>query len=721
MTNNFSPYNFAIELFPDISERIKLQPVVANVKKLITEGKYEELAELPVSTDCNGKVISCFRDMKWKMWPYITNMALAHKGTLDFTFLENSPQILLEVKIIFYVWLRIRSRRNPKKRIKVETLLSRYDQLKPVLIFLQENHYASVGALCEIHIWEKLETYLTQQKYGYGRLTHILGTINFLNWMGEYLPFSFQLPAFSINELSKKLAFGRRIDTNQTFAIPHRLADLLYGEALALVEFAWPNRDKIAELIQQRYDLYYEVKEEFDKLIDSDDPKKNKQTQRITKIDRDTCSKRYQEAIRKRLQRLQKANNDLLMPLIKHQLLKKNKIWPELILHNLLTACFICTHAFSGMRPSESYQLKPGCYATRIVSGQTFHVLQGATHKLTDGLKRDEWLCSPGAGKAVELAEALTSHYRKHLQAVADKYRNAGDIGQAKRLCKSADCLWLRRLSYFEMPHANLSLMNCDMKKFAARVGATVTEEDLHQFHLLNRNVALSYIPIVGQIWPYHAMQMRRTFAVFGGRYNLLGISATKQQFKHLKIRITEYYCSGTSEARAVDTRLDTELMEMIMESRVDEETTALHQLYNSDEKLAGGKGKAIMQDRRSEPHKYSSWDTVRQYVKQGKLTYHSTGITGCANGYNCEMGGVVNPAYCVECDGAIITITHAQNWQQRHSAAVKYIEQNLMISSNEYSHFFSIIRAAELVMTDHCMDFVPFVNDRELIDLWKS
>ncbi|MFZ4701265.1 MAG: hypothetical protein ACOYMG_14545 [Candidatus Methylumidiphilus sp.] len=153
-------------------------------------------------------------------------------------------------------------------------------------------------------------------------------------------------------------------------------------------------------------------------------------------------------------------------------------------------------------------------------------------------------------------------------------------------------------------------------------------------------------------------------------------------------------------------------------EFRIDDETTELHRLYNCNETLAGGRGKVIMAERSSDPHRYSSWDTIRHLVKSGKLTYHSTGVAGCANGINCEMDGVVNPAFCVECDGAIITGTHAQNWQQKHAILIQYLEKNPELSPNEFAHYISQIRAAELVMSDHNLPFVHFECDLELSEL---
>jgi integrase len=640
MPSELAAKHFAIKTPHGIMESLQAQPDVADIRRLYLDGRFKELAGVPVSVDGYGKVISRLGDLIWDLWPYHVLKGADNLAKLNFSFLKYRPEMLLEVQMLFYVWVRIRGSSSRKKKSKTATLFMRLAFLKFPLKYLQEKSLRTMTALCEGETWAGFKTFLRDSDLSFGVLYQIVSALRATACVNKHLPFSFQLPEFKDHKLCRELAAEGRKTPVQTFSIPQRLADLIYGDALAMVETAWPHRGRIAGMLQQG------------------------------------CG-------------------------------RNRKVSPELMLltggrspTQLLTACYICTLAFSGMRPSEAYQLQPGCYAAREVGATVFHVLVSATDKSTDGLKPDEWLCSPGAGKAVELAEALTRNSRNKLLAVSETHHKAGHPGEAQKVRRLASCLWLEFSKAAALPKADSGQMGWRLHQFVDKAGATVTEEDLREFRLVNHQVPAARVPRVGQPWPFTSRQTRRTFAVFARRYNLAGISAIKQQFKHLIVRISEYYSRGSSQVRAADARLDTELMDNISKYHVEEQASALYLLFNGDQQLCGGAGRTIMQWRQSEPLRYRSWETVRKLVEQGRLTYHSTGLAGCLNGYRCPMEGIVNQAFCVECDGAVITIEHAQNWQAEHAALVNYLRLNPTTES-EFSHYLLKIRGAEMVMRD--------------------
>uniref|UniRef100_UPI003CFA88F5 hypothetical protein n=1 Tax=Enterobacter cloacae complex sp. 280C5 TaxID=3395861 RepID=UPI003CFA88F5 len=63
--------------------------------------------------------------------------------------------------------------------------------------------------------------------------------------------------------------------------------------------------------------------------------------------------------------------------------------------------------------------------------------------------------------------------------------------------------------------------------------------------------------------------------------------------------------------------------------------------------------------------------------------------IVTAENGYDCDMDGVVNPAFCVDCrsGGSIIDTDKAMWWQQRHNALIMYLQQQTDLSISEYAH----------------------------------
>lgn len=648
MKNKLSPTHFAIELPRGIIDSIQNQPVVADVRKLFLEGRHEELSEIPVSVDRYGKVISRLGHPVWHLWPYLVILGCDELADLDFRRLPESPELLLEMEMLHYVWLRIRGSRSRRKRITIRTLYGRFTSLILPLRYLQAKNLHSIAALCEPDNWAGFKIFLADKNLGFSRLYQIFSALKAVAYVSEHLPFPFRLPSFEDEKLSRELAAEDRKENIQIFSIPPRLADLLYGDALAMVEAAWPHRERIAELVQQKDDIHRKTKEDVNRTIDSPTSLTGCQTGELTENDRDTCSEAYRKVINARQKPLlEKTARELLF-------LTGNQ--PP---NRLLAACFISTVAFSAMRPSEAYQLQPGCYAARIVDKMTFHVLLAATTKPVDGIRPDEWLCSPGAGKAVELAEALTRSSRKELLAVAEARNQAGDRGEAEKQTRTANCLWLEHTDSYTKPKADFASMRHFMRLFADAVGATVTKEDVVEFRLVNREVPASRIPQVGQIWPFSCRQMRRTFAVFARRYNLAGIPAIKQQLKHLSARVTERYCNGASEARLADARRDPKLMAKISKCHID--------------------------------------DQVTKPVPQGRMTYQRTGPAGHINGYRCEMEGVV------------FTIEHALNWQVEHTALVRYLNEHPTISENEYCHYITKIRAAEKMMTSLGISFVHY------------
>ncbi|WP_136523543.1 hypothetical protein [Geomonas ferrireducens] len=265
-----------------------------------------------------------------------------------------------------------------------------------------------------------------------------------------------------------------------------------------------------------------------------------------------------------------------------------------------------------------------------------------------------------------------------------------------------------------EIPTAELGKMRSSLNDFIKILGCRITDEDIAEFQRLNRSVGVADLPKVGSIWPFHPQQMRRTFAMFGARHSLAGFSAIKQQFKHLIVRISEYYGHGAASARAEDVRLDHELIYLLKESRIDFEATMLYEFYNSDQPLAGKKGLQIVEERQDAPIIYKSWEMVRKLVKENKISYHTTLVNGCVNGHKCDMYGIINPAYCIECDGAIITVEHGNNWYKKHFSLVTYVSSLKNMSEGEFSHYIPQIRCAEKVMDGLGIKYVGYTCDRE-------
>ncbi|MFY7384236.1 hypothetical protein, partial [Enterobacter cloacae complex sp. IR5385] len=208
--------------------------------------------------------------------------------------------------------------------------------------------------------------------------------------------------------------------------------------------------------------------------------------------------------------------------------------------------------------------------------------------------------------------------------------------------------------------------------------------------------------------WPMTTHMFRRTLAVFAVKNNLGSAIAIKQQFGHLRLKMSEWYCEGGIASRMNNVLIDTELQDLIDRERLDNNTRLYYDWFNGITPLSGTHGKAIVAMRQDLPVVYRSWESIWQLLSTGRLTLHGTLHGYCKNGYNCSMDGVVNPAFCVNCrgGGSIIDAENAAWWQRKHAQLIVWLTENPTFSPQEYAHCITQIRAAENVMQDFDLSF---------------
>ncbi|TON45064.1 hypothetical protein CGH56_24835, partial [Vibrio parahaemolyticus] len=192
---------------------------------------------------------------------------------------------------------------------------------------------------------------------------------------------------------------------------------------------------------------------------------------------------------------------------------------------------------------------------------------------------------------------------------------------------------------------------NDRLKAYSKVVKAIVDEATLSECRQLNPRDggAIDAKVKLGEPWPFLTHQFRRTFACFAIRNNLGHPISIKQQFKHISLRMTEWYGNGAIESRLKDVNIDSELINLLNEVKIEQTTAHFNQWFNGDNKLSGSFGKAIVAMRNDKPIIYSSWENLYRLVKEKRLTLHGTLHSYCKNGYDCDMDGVINPALCVD------------------------------------------------------------------------
>lgn len=670
-------------------------PDICDVVMLNKLNEQEKLNDVVICCDSGGIILSRFGEPVWELAPLLLTKNTPHRR-VNFTCFMSEPLLYKEIKLICYGWLFTENSQYSSPT-KVSTIISRISGLKKTYEFLILNKLTSLTALENKHIWINYTSFLKEQNKTAGTLVHILSALQqaqqLFPWLG--------LPPSNIRlkptKLSISLCRPEATEREQTLAIPESLADKLLHHAVTLIETAWTYRKMLGEterLLQENY-------EAGSKIV-----KEKIQSGKWKWLKCEENSARYKHDLAK------EAFN--FMPLSTREILTGNLIdypcssetlngsWWQSHRANLMTAGFICCAAFSGMRESELYELTPESYYSSVFNGRTFHFLRGKTHKL--GEKHTEWVVAPVVKKAVELIADLTSHLRNMLRQRARTVRE-------KEL---AECLWLSQGRRSTIPKL-ISGWTLRFDNYIKHVGLIVSEDDYRECLRTNPNSTnkISRFVQIGKYWRLTPHQFRRTLAFFTIKNRLGNAIAIKQQFKHLYLQMAEWYCEGGLPSRLEHIQADTELQNMIDTVNNEQITNKYMEWMKGDQLLAGSFGKDILILREDLPVIYRSWESVYKLVKEKRLTLHGTLYAYCKNGYDCDMGGVINPAFCVSCSshGSIIDEEQSGWWKQKHTSLTQYLSANIDISDAVFTHCITQIRAAEKVMTDFA---IPF-------DVWSS
>ncbi|MGQ4602164.1 hypothetical protein [Aeromonas veronii] len=700
------PKSFSVESLP------KKQ----NIKELLASQKWDELAKVPVCTDSYGKVVAYFGDDIWDCTPFFIIKGLASsERQLSFNYLIGSPGLLLQAKLIAYGWIHHVAHRSGK-RCKFSTLAARVNSdLKRVLVCLKNQNVDDICELQKSDVWAQLENDIESAKLHRITIEKVFSSLSAVTRLGNWLPFHLTLPDFQFKKLACKLAVEGKIEIRQTLAIPQAIADILYGEAVNLVEQAWPHQKALIELERKLQANYNAGRAVVDQKITSGHW--TWMNDENGKLNTDLYASEVHRAMPNNIAVIvvSTLKNTGLLPLG-----PINGMWLVSWRTQLQTACFICCGAFSGMRVSELLELHHDSFYTHEIDGQVFNSLRAATHKLAAGKKPEEWLCSPIVKKAIELAHALSKNQRETLLQMA---KHSRDPARSDALREQAECLWLNQKMRSRPPiMLGRGQWNQRLKIFAKSIGAVVDEKTLEECRLLNPQSAFSNESVVrvGLPWPFTTHQFRRTFACFAVRNHLGHPIALKQQFKHLYLRMSAWYSNGAVTARLQHIQVDSDISSLLNEAGIEYTTATYDKWFNGKEPLSGSYGKAIVAMRDDRPVIYSTWDNLYRLVKEKRLSLHGTLHSYCKNGYDCDMDGVVNPAFCVDCSGggSVIDTEKALWWKQRHGMLTAYLNEQVNVSHGEYAHCITQIRAAEQVMLDHQLDHTTYQHPIEVLML---
>jgi hypothetical protein len=572
---------------------------------------------------------------------------------------------------------------------------TRLKYIKKCYDYLIERGRSSIADLSKPSEWSKFESYLVEKNYAKGSIEKFFVAINAVikdgSWHKVKHGFSAKIKGI---ELAAKL---NSIEGQQTLTVPERLCDAIYGKAIELIEGAHPYRHLIAKTESDLQDNYLEGKRILDEKI------ANGATYAFMSANGEMDNNKYALAIGENAPQIP---SDIIASLAQKL--------PDIPLNNgrdfqrylgqLINASYIVCGGFSGMRDSELDKLTPNSYYKDTFEGRDYHMLQSHTFKL--GEKRGTWVTASSSKVAIELMTVLTDRCRQQATYPDKKYANT---------------LWINQTARSKAPIL-ITNWNLRLKRFCKQMGFIVTEED-HQECLDSNPQSHEKVKkqvIVGEAWPMATHQFRRTLAFYCIKNRFGTKVALKQQFKHLYLAMTEWYTNGGKLASYRSLVVDEKLQALLKNINAETTTNKIFKQWHSNEKLSGSHGKAIVKMRGDVPVIYSSWDVIYRAVKDGKLTLHGSLHSYCKSGYDCDMDGVVAPQFCVDCSSgsSIIDEQQAKWWQRKHSSLVAYMESGEEISVSEKSHYITQARAAENVMRDFDMDFVPFEAELNMVEV---
>ncbi len=665
-------------------------PDVLDVISLYKQQQMAMLDDVAICRNETGTVIAKFGDLSWDCSLLITTKNTSHRK-IDFSEFRQYPSLLLELKLICYGWMFTRNLQY-NAPTKMSTIIGRISGLKMSFRFLAEQGLSSIRALDTPDEWAKFLSFLEMQRKSAGTLTHILCAIQQARRLFPWMGYDSSEMSFSPISLSKKLCRPEATEREQTLAIPERIVDTLLHHAVNLVERAWPYRARLGEterLLQENYEAGERAVNE-------------KIRSGVWKwLNEENGSAKFKHRFAKEAVYLAPAKAS---DIIRQQLSgypdcppRANGIWWSTHRANLLSACFVCCAAFSGMRESELYELTQDSYYSASHNGKSFHFLRAKTHKM--GERHTEWVVAPIVQKVIKLVAALTEHLRTQILASATTVREKS-LGSSLWLSQGQRSTEPKRISSWTLRLANYSRL----------AGLIVTQEDYDDCLRANPNSRerIKQHVQTGRHWKLSPHQFRRTLAYFTIKNRLGNAVAIKHQFKHLYLQMSEWYCEGGIPSRLHDVEVDTELQKMIDTAGHEQIAHKYWSWFQGSGVLSGSHGKDIMKMRNDLPLVYKSWDSLLKQVKERRLTLHGTLHAYCKNGYDCDMGGVINPAFCVDCGshGSIIDEEQAMWWKNKHDSMTGFLTENSGCSVAVFTHCMTQIRAAEKVMTDFSVNF---------------
>ncbi|MGE6416209.1 tyrosine-type recombinase/integrase [Alteromonas macleodii] len=642
-------------------------PVLQEVPK-------HEIAKLystPVSFDRDENVLSKFEDDTWDFSAYILARSPDQISQAVWNFSGINRAFKDQIKKALYLTLFTKERRLQSS---INALYRVFNGLKQIAIELEELGFTSLFNLSHNKCQNALLNYFSVKNYSVRTITSRLLVCNDLHRLG--------LINFSIDNVTKlaERTCNGNAEIRQTLAIPQRLANLIYSEAIKTVEKYYPLRYEIAEVLS----VYHER----------------------------TRDKQPPREIRRYLRKKNLDGLKIAMPgYAQHTGGRYNWVNVRDFYCTILCDCGVLIGALSGLRVGEWYELQKQSFKRETVLGQEYCLLVGKTSKLEGGIpKKKAWVTAPISEKVIELLSVITEPQRVFIQNRASEIEKSKPE-EAKRLLKASESLFLSYDDRAKVESIKSQVLRKYMKKLVVRANAVVGEEDMLEHKTLNP----SNVEMVksGEHWPLLPHQLRRTFAVFLIRNGFGSLVQVKEQLGHHRLAMSAWYAKNSNAAMQLDYLLDNELRSEIDQCSVELMTDLGCSIFLGDENLSGLYGEKISQDRKNGVLIYSSRDEVKAAIEKGELSIVDNGTSYCLNPSCDRICSSIDPATnALLCKHEILTDSLAKKrlaMRDRLIQRFQEIKELRLYQPNLVSKIKIGITSCEYTLRQHGLSFKPF------------
>ncbi|MEY3787889.1 MAG: hypothetical protein RIQ94_1242 [Pseudomonadota bacterium] len=401
-----------LDLPNDIREAAQVLPE-EHLNDWLRNSDYDSLSSVVVTRKRSGEALSFFNDSVWDFTPYAHHFA-ARKPHYQIE-ISVCPGLLVhdvlryELMAAFYQWMHKPSAQQANKLISSSTLCIRARSiLSHVAPFILQEGYESITALSDSQVFSNFNNYLKSKKLSVGTVRNVLSAVSSIQTVSRWMHYEFSLPSFERNKLADQLGNQLRKQCWQTAAIPKRISDALYAEAIEQVETYWPYRELITRVDKELQKTYEEGAIKARLCVAEG---KFQASNAFTK----NGSVKANVAFRKSLEKPKKIIQKYFGGNTVFDEIKTYKDFTRL-LTRLRFETYICIGGFTGMRKSEIYEINRDSFFKTIFMGFTFLFVKSRLIKFVDGMPRNElWVASPIVEPAIDLIFAITEVYRAAL------------------------------------------------------------------------------------------------------------------------------------------------------------------------------------------------------------------------------------------------------------------------------------------------------------------